>query len=69
MPFISDWTVGEVSEDGLTRTVTGGGHAWPAMGRSIKSSNSGFADGHVETKPKEKLQWQVEGRRGYLYFY
>jgi prepilin-type processing-associated H-X9-DG protein len=39
------------------------------MGRSIKSSNSGFADGHVETKPKEKLQWQVEGRRGYLYVY
>jgi prepilin-type N-terminal cleavage/methylation domain-containing protein/prepilin-type processing-associated H-X9-DG protein len=69
MPFISDWTVGEVSEDGLTRTVTGGGHAWPAMGRSIKSSNSGFADGHVETRSKEKLQWQVEGRRGYLYFY
>jgi len=69
MPIISDWTVGEVSEDGLTRTVTGGGHAWPAMSRSIKSSNSGFADGHVETRPKEKLQWQVEGRRGYLYFY
>ena len=69
MPFISDWTVGEVSEDGLTRTVAGGGHAWPAMSRSIKNSNSGYADGHVETRPKEKLQWQVEGRRGYLYFY
>lgn len=69
MPIITDATGGELSEDGLTRTVTGGGHAWPTKSGSVKSSNAGFADGHVETRSKKKLQWQMEGSRGRLYFY
>lgn len=69
MPILSDWTVGEWDEPRAAVNITGGGHAWPAIVGPVKSSNSGFADGHVETRPRERLQWQVEGRRSLVYLY
>ncbi len=68
LPILSDWTMGEWDEARTTIQVTGGGHAWPSIVGPVKSSNSGFADGHVETRPRDRLQWQVEAR-GRLYLY
>jgi prepilin-type processing-associated H-X9-DG protein len=63
-PIISDWLVGEWDEVARTATITGGsgGHA---RGGEMKSINAGFADGHVETRPKAVLQWQAKGPRGH----
>ena len=69
MPILSDWTMGEWDDDRRTLKITGGNHAWPSIVGPVKSSNSGFADGHVETRPAEKLRWQVEGRRFAVYLY
>ncbi len=68
LPILSDWTMGEWDEARTTIQITGGGHAWPSIVGPVKSSNAGFADGHVETRPRDKLQWQVEAR-GRLYMY
>jgi prepilin-type processing-associated H-X9-DG protein len=57
-----------IYDDSTTIQVTGGGHAWPSIVGPVKSSNAGFADGHVETRPRDRLQWQVEAR-GRLYMY
>ena len=65
----TDSTMGEWDDTHQTIQITGGNHAWPSIIGPIKSSNSGFADGHVETRPREKLQWQVEGRRSVVYLY
>lgn len=69
MPILTDWTVGEWDDDRRTVQITGGNHSWPARVGPVKSSNSGFADGHVETRLRNKLQWQVEGRRSWVYIY
>ena len=69
MPIISDWTVGQWDDDHRVMSLTGGGHAWPTRFGPVKSSNAGFADGHVETRPRKSLQWQVEGARSAVYVY
>ena len=35
-----------------------GGHS---IGRNLVNVNLTFADGHVETRPRAKLQWQQSG--------
>ena len=69
-PIVSDWLLGEWDE--TTRTVSinngGGGHAY-SRGGEVKSINVGFADGHVETRPKAKLQWQAKGPGQHAYVY
>ena len=52
-PFISDETWGQ--RDGNSWKPTQG-HAWASVTRN---SNSSFIDGHVETRPAAKLEWQV----------
>ena len=69
MPMISDWTVGQWDDDRRVLSLTGGGHAWPTTWGPIKSSIAGFADGHVETRPRSALPWQVEGARSTVYVY
>jgi prepilin-type N-terminal cleavage/methylation domain-containing protein/prepilin-type processing-associated H-X9-DG protein len=68
LPILSDWTMGEWDDAHTTIQITGGGHAWPSIVGPVKSSNSGFADGHVETRTRDRLQWQAEAR-GRLYMY
>ena len=68
-PILTDWTMGEWDDNRTTIQITGGNHAWPAVVGAVKTSNSGYADGHVETRPRDKLQWQVEGRRSAVYLY
>ncbi len=67
-PIVTDSLMGEWDE--ATRTATfdsgSGGHAW---GGSLKSLNAGFADGHVETRPKAQLKWQAKGRGAHAYVY
>lgn len=68
MPFISDWTLGEWDEENRKVILhgSGSGHSW---GGDLKSSNSGYADGHVETRPKAQLQWQGKGPGRHVYVY
>ena len=61
MPILSDWTLGQWDDGHRNWSLTGGGHARPTTLGPIKSSNAGFADGHVETRSRAQLQWQVEG--------
>lgn len=68
MPIISDWLVGEwdeVNRKGILLNNSGG-HSW---GGDLKSSNSGYADGHVETRPKARLLWQGKGPGRHVYVY
>lgn len=69
MPILSDWTLGQWDDGHRNWSLTGGGHAWPTTLGPIKSSNAGFADGHVETRSRAQLQWQVEGARSMVYVY
>ena len=62
MPFISDWTTESTQDLG----VTGGGHRW---GGKLRNNNAGFADGHVETRPVNRLQWQAKSPDGVVYLY
>lgn len=68
MPILSDWLVGEwdeVNRKGILIN-NAGGHSW---GGDLKSSNSGYADGHVETRPKARLLWQGKGPGRHVYVY
>lgn len=67
-PIISDWYLG--TWDDTSNTVelvnNSGGHQWAG---SLKIINVGFGDGHVETRPKAKLQWQARGQAQFTYVY
>jgi len=70
-PMISDWYLG--TWDAERKTVelrnNSGGHQWAG---SLRGLNVGFADGHVESRPKAKLQWQARRRSNsgpYAYVY
>jgi prepilin-type processing-associated H-X9-DG protein len=65
-PFISDLLTTSGSDHEPTRAS--GGHprsggtlalgAWKVFGRNSQSINRAYADGHVETVPTTKVQWQ-----------
>ena len=60
MPIISDWILGGWDDDRTHFLINGGsqGHVW---GGDVRNVNAGFADGHVETRPKAQLRWQADG--------
>ena len=69
MPIISDWILGFWDEAHTNAVIHGGtgGHVWSG---DIRNLNLGFADGHVETRSKAQLRWQVvshDGQYGYVY--
>lgn len=68
-PIVSDWYLGNWDEDRKMVSLgdNAGGHVW---GGRLQSVNSGFADGHVETRPKARLQWWARATRGtHVYVY
>ncbi len=67
-PFLSDWIIGawDVARNTGQVPTEYGGHAWSG---AIKNSNSAYADGHVETRPKSQLQWQAKGPGNNVYVY
>lgn len=68
MPIISDWLLGEFEYNTQTLILHGraGGHVWAG---DLKNCNSGYADGHVETRPKARIQWQAKGPGHHVYAY
>lgn len=67
-PMISDSLSAEWNAEDQTVHIpnNAGGHQWAG---SLSSLNVGFADGHVETRPKSKLQWQARRPGGFVYVY
>jgi len=55
-PVISDYCF----TPGSLRDVNRAGAGHSANGR-LRSVNLGFADGHVETRPRQQIQWQYTG--------
>lgn len=70
-PIITDWLLGEwdsVREEAVVHDNSGG-HQYGKYGSS-RNINLGFADGHVETKPKGKIRWQARpGAGSHVYVY
>ena len=70
-PMITDWIVGEWDSDRNEAVIhdNSGGHQYLKYG-SARNINLGFADGHVETKPKALLRWQARPSTGsHVYVY
>lgn len=66
-PIASDWLLGEWDETAKAVTFASGGHSY---GAKIRSSNSAFADGHVETRPFSSVQWQMKNnKKNSVYLY
>lgn len=62
-PMISDWYLGTWDADRQVVELrnNSGGHQWAG---SLRGLNVGFADGHVETRPKALLKWQARSPGG-----
>jgi len=65
-PIISDLT----AHTGLSTSVSSltsseGGHFW---GNSVSSINTAYADGHAETVPKAKIQWEYYNSGWTMYY-
>jgi prepilin-type processing-associated H-X9-DG protein len=58
-PIISDYTVGPGNSTNISDiSLSISGHPY---NNTLSSVNSGFADGHVETHSRAKVQWQMSG--------
>lgn len=67
-PMISDWYLGTWDADRQIAEIrdNSGGHQWAG---SLRGLNVGFADGHVENRPRSKLQWQARRSGFHAYVY
>ncbi|MBN8249217.1 MAG: prepilin-type N-terminal cleavage/methylation domain-containing protein [Verrucomicrobia bacterium] len=67
-PMISDWYLGTWDADRQIVEIrdNSGGHQWAG---SLRGLNLGFADGHVENRPRAKLQWQARRSGFHAYVY
>ena len=67
-PMISDWYLGNWDADRQVVEIrnNSGGHQWAG---SLRGLNVGFADGHVETRPRELLKWQARKPGGGAFAY
>lgn len=55
-PIISDWMVGDKSPSGDGFAWASGAHVY---GGKIRNCNSGYADGHVETRSANNIKWEL----------
>ncbi|MEN9677663.1 MAG: hypothetical protein RIS76_3559 [Verrucomicrobiota bacterium] len=67
-PMISDWYLGTWDADRQVVEIqdNSGGHQWAGRLRGL---NAGFADGHVENRPRAQLKWQARRSGGSAYVY
>ena len=56
-PIISDL----VTAEGVRVTNVAKANAGHSIGKNLQSVNLAFADGHVETRPRSRIQWQHSG--------
>jgi prepilin-type processing-associated H-X9-DG protein len=67
-PIVSDWITGEKDTSGDSFARASGAHAFA---RKIRNVNSGYADGHVETRSSNKMKWELEltnGDDSYIFY-
>ena len=66
-PIASDWLTGAWDDERKEARAITGAHT---LNGSIRNDNLAFGDGHVETRPYSKVQWQAMSARGdFAYFY
>ena len=56
-PIVSDWMTGTKETSGDRFTSASGAHVF---GGKIRSVNSGYADGHVETHSASRIKWELQ---------
>lgn len=68
-PIVSDWMVGSKGPSGDGFTSASGAHAY---GGKIRNSNSGYADGNVETRSASNIKWELRlterGGDSYIFY-
>ena len=69
-PILTDWAIGYWNEGGTAIEISGGngGHEFPPF-MTTRSLNALFVDGHVETRLRKKLDWQLQLGRGAVMLY
>jgi prepilin-type N-terminal cleavage/methylation domain-containing protein/prepilin-type processing-associated H-X9-DG protein len=65
--IVSDWMTGSKETSGDSFSSASGAHAF---GGKIRNTNSGYADGHVETPSARNIKWelQLEGENSYIFY-
>lgn len=67
-PIASDWLMGGKNAAGDGLASGGGAHEF---GGQVRNCNSGFADGHVETRPAPQIKWELrlnQPANGYVFY-
>jgi prepilin-type N-terminal cleavage/methylation domain-containing protein/prepilin-type processing-associated H-X9-DG protein len=67
-PILSDWMIGIKSSSGDSFASADGAHAF---GIKIRNTNSGYADGHVETRSADSIKWELsltEPENTYIFY-
>ena len=67
-PIVSDWITGSKDTSGDSFTSASGAHAFAGK---IRSANSGYADGHVETHSARDIKWELQltgGGNSYIFY-
>jgi len=67
-PIVSDWMTGSKETSGDHFQSATGAHAF---GGRIRNSNSGYADGHVETSSARNIKWELqltEQENSYIFY-
>jgi len=66
-PIVSDWLDGSKESFGDGFQSASGAHTF---GGSIRSCNSGYADGHVDTSAASKIKWELKlsGYNSYIFY-
>jgi len=65
-PIVSDWMSGSKQPSGDGFLHARGAHAY---GGKIRDCNSGYADGHVETRSASDIKWELQLSEGSYIFY
>ena len=56
-PIVSDWMTGSIDTAGDSFISASGAHAF---GGKLRTANSGYADGHVETHSASRIKWELQ---------
>lgn len=66
-PIVSDWMVGSKDTSGDSFSSASGAHAF---GGKTRSANSGYSDGHVETRSARNIKWELKfnAENSYIFY-
>ncbi|MEO8427902.1 MAG: prepilin-type N-terminal cleavage/methylation domain-containing protein [Verrucomicrobiota bacterium] len=67
-PIVSDWMTGNKEISGDSFASASGAHTF---GGRIRNINSGYADGHLETRSAGNIRWELQltdGKNSYIFY-